>query len=103
MEPEQLSSAFPFPPPYFKFFTSQNIESLKSNTIPDSPEKKRELEYLIPPPAPIEGSYSSFGDVWPVSPLQTCQLTIATRTSSLSDRNGRDTIIFYRCGIRSDC
>ena len=61
-----LSSAFPPPPPFYKFFTNENRQLLKSGNIPDIPEKKRELRYLVPPPAPVEGAYSTFGDVWPV-------------------------------------
>jgi mediator of RNA polymerase II transcription subunit 7 len=61
-----LSSAFPPPPPYFKFFTSENVELVKSGSEPDSLQKKSEIQYLVPPPAPTEGSYLSFGDVWPV-------------------------------------
>jgi mediator of RNA polymerase II transcription subunit 7 len=62
-----LSSAFPPPPPFYKFFTSENLRLLKSGNPPESPEKKRELQYLVPPAPPTEGSYSTFGDVWPVS------------------------------------
>jgi mediator of RNA polymerase II transcription subunit 7 len=61
----QLSSAFPPPPPYYKFFTAENLHLLSSQTE-SSAEKKNELQYLVPPPAPVEGSYSTFGDTWPV-------------------------------------
>jgi len=61
-----LSSAFAPPPPYFKYFTSENLELLKSGNAPDSQQTKNELQYLVPPPAPIERSYFSFGDVWHV-------------------------------------
>jgi len=64
-----LSSAFPPPPPFYKFFTPENLQLLKSGNVPDSAEKKRELQYLVPPAAPIEGAYSTFGDLWPVLPL----------------------------------
>jgi mediator of RNA polymerase II transcription subunit 7 len=61
-----LTSAFPPPPPFYKAFTSENLQLLKSGNVPDSIDKKRELQYLVPPPAPVEGSYSTFGDTWPV-------------------------------------
>jgi mediator of RNA polymerase II transcription subunit 7 len=63
-----LSSAFPPPPPFYEFFTSENLQLLKSGNVPDSAEKKRELQYLVPPPAPVEGGYTTFGDPWPVPP-----------------------------------
>ena len=63
-----LSSAFPPPPPFYKFFTSENLQLLKSGNVPDSPSKKQELQYLVPPAAPVEGGYSTFGDDWPVTP-----------------------------------
>jgi mediator of RNA polymerase II transcription subunit 7 len=66
-----LSSAFPPPPPYYKSFTSENLQLLKSGNVTDSLDKKRELQYLVPPPAPVEGSYTTFGDVWRVrTPIQ---------------------------------
>lgn len=63
-----LSSAFPPPPPFYKFFTTENLQLLKSGNPLENPEIKRTLQYLVPPPAPTEGAYSNFGDVWPVSP-----------------------------------
>jgi mediator of RNA polymerase II transcription subunit 7 len=74
---DELTSAFPPPPAYFKFFTQENLALLKSKTTPETPEKKRELEYLEPPPAPTEGSYSTFGDVWPVPHHSPPSLTAA--------------------------
>jgi len=62
-----LSSAFPSPPPYYKHFTKENLDLLASGNVPDCPEKKSALKYLVPPPAPLEGGYSTFGDAWPVS------------------------------------
>jgi len=61
-----LSSAFPPPPPFYRFFTSENLQLLNSGNAPISPEKKRELQYLVPPPPPVEVAYSTFGEVWPV-------------------------------------
>lgn len=61
-----LSSAFPPPPPYYKSFTAENLQLLKSGNVTNSLDKKQELQYLVPPPAPVEGSYTTFGDVWRV-------------------------------------
>jgi mediator of RNA polymerase II transcription subunit 7 len=61
-----LSSAFPPPPEFYKFFTQENLQLLKSQNVPETAEKKRELQFLTPPPAPVEGAYVSFGDIWPV-------------------------------------
>jgi mediator of RNA polymerase II transcription subunit 7 len=77
---DELTSAFPPPPAYFKFFTPENLALLKSRKTPETPEKKRELEYLEAPPAPSEGAYSTFGDVWPVPP----PLLSAANNSSLN-------------------
>ena len=63
-----LTSAFPPPPPFYKFFTKENLQLLKAGKALDGSEKKQELQYLIPPPAPSEGVYFTFGDRWPVLP-----------------------------------
>ncbi|OKL60873.1 Mediator of RNA polymerase II transcription subunit 7 [Talaromyces atroroseus] len=78
-----LTAAFPPPPPFWKHFTPDNIdkldkikkESSQQSEQGDIFEKKwlpselraldvpPELRYLIPPEAPIEGSYSVFGEL----------------------------------------
>jgi mediator of RNA polymerase II transcription subunit 7 len=71
MDPDNgpsLTSAFPPPPPFYKFFTSENLQLLRAGHVPDSAEQQRQLQYLVPPPAPTEGAYTTFGDVWPVQP-----------------------------------
>lgn len=62
-----LSSAFPPPPPFVKFFTAENLQLLKSGA-PVPPDKRAELQFLTPPPAPTEGVYSTYGEPWHVSP-----------------------------------
>ena len=73
----QLSTTFPQPPPFYKHFTSQNLERLKESTNskaqggnpnealgPTSPrllDLPPELRYLIPPEPPADGKYRSFG------------------------------------------
>jgi mediator of RNA polymerase II transcription subunit 7 len=64
-----LSAAFPPPPPFYRHFTSENLQLLRSGNVPDTPEKKRELQYLRPPPAPVEGVYKAFGEPWTVPSL----------------------------------
>lgn len=75
-----LTAAFPPPPPFWKHFTTDNIEKLekikkesvgsKSSTGKKwTPSELRaldvspELRYLIPPEAPKEGTYSVFGEL----------------------------------------
>lgn len=74
-----ISTTFPIPPPFYKYFTEENRERLRgiiddaSDTIDDSKpehdENKQlklseipaELRFLIPPPPPKDGRYTSFG------------------------------------------
>ncbi len=71
------SSAFPAPPPFWKSFTSENLERQKelldsndqSSSTPSSPPQSKldllslppELRNLFPPPPPPDGKYRSFG------------------------------------------
>ena len=76
----QLSTTFPQPPPFYKHFTSQNLQLLKefqestnSKTREGNPSEALgptfprllnlppELRYLIPPEPPADGKYRSFG------------------------------------------
>ncbi|CCK67816.1 mediator complex subunit MED7 KNAG_0A01270 [Huiozyma naganishii CBS 8797] len=72
-----ISSLYPPPPPYIKFFTKENLDRLPSYL-----EKKRsqeqggygndaehvtsELDFLIPPPMPADDQYRAFGSTWQV-------------------------------------
>lgn len=77
-----VAAAFPPPPPFWRHFTTENIEKLdklKANAAKahaQDPKKKKwspselqaldapaDLRYLIPPTAPTEGSYSVFGEL----------------------------------------
>jgi mediator of RNA polymerase II transcription subunit 7 len=85
---------FPSPPPFFKYFTTQNLQRLQelqasSEALPgdvkdedikmeDSEPSEasklpkvlpEELRYLVPPAPPTSGSYRVFGDAWPVRSL----------------------------------
>jgi mediator of RNA polymerase II transcription subunit 7 len=76
-----VAAAFPPPPPFWKHFTTENIEKLDKlktesakSHAQDSKKKwspselqaleaPTDLRYLIPPKAPTEGSYSVFGEL----------------------------------------
>ena len=83
-QPGTISAAFPAPPPFYKSFTPQNLDSLQTHLessgqstspatqpttapIPDILSLPPELRNLIPPPPPVEGKYRSFGTVHEVS------------------------------------
>lgn len=83
-QPGTISAAFPAPPPFYKSFTSQNLERLQehleSSGQPASPATQPttaplsavlslppELRNLIPPPPPAEGKYRAFGTLHEVS------------------------------------
>ncbi|EED17374.1 RNA polymerase II mediator complex protein (Med7), putative [Talaromyces stipitatus ATCC 10500] len=79
-----LTAPFPPPPPFWKHFTTENIEKLekikKESNIPRTFKGKKwhpselraldvppELRYLIPPEPPTEGSYAVFGELQSLS------------------------------------
>ncbi|KAJ1985857.1 Mediator of RNA polymerase II transcription subunit 7 [Dimargaris cristalligena] len=62
---QQMDTAFPPPPEYFKQFTSANLKrfkELKSNN-PDVPVPA-DLQFLEPPTIPSENDYYMFGKRW---------------------------------------
>ena len=86
-EGQGLSAFFPQPPPFYKYFTSENLERLKeiraSMTTKEKENKQDEsgigltqqqllelpveLRYLIPPEPPTDGKFKVFGDEQDVS------------------------------------
>ncbi|KAI5807914.1 MED7 protein-domain-containing protein [Peziza echinospora] len=60
-----VSSAYPPPPPFYKHFTPENIAALQEHRKNGTPEDQipKELQYLIPPPPP-QRIYRSFGETW---------------------------------------
>ena len=85
-----ISAVYPAPPPFYKYFTEQNLERLqklqgaeeivqsndttqKSNILTNEslsnlpPDQRAELHYLIPPPPPPSDTYTSFGETRSVS------------------------------------
>ncbi|KAH3898683.1 related to Mediator of RNA polymerase II transcription subunit 7 [Saccharomycodes ludwigii] len=68
-----ISSLYPPPPSFYKYFTKQNLEKLQHLAATESNNKDEkenilnndpELQYLIPPPLPEDGRYRSFGNIW---------------------------------------
>ncbi len=73
---DSLSSLYPPPPPYIKFFTDENLQKLKEwkehTSGLDGAENveldpKDELNFLIPPPLPAGNTYRSFGNLWQIN------------------------------------
>lgn len=81
----EISSLYPAPPPYIKFFTESNVSKLPNymKTRPeqvdagdadadadanhdDQPVIANELEYLVPPNMPKSQQYRAFGSVWQI-------------------------------------
>ncbi len=64
-----VSSLYPPPPPYVRFFTDKNIEKIqklkKEGKTAEEISKIKDLKFLIPPNKPNKPTYRSFGDVWP--------------------------------------
>ena len=80
-----ISAAFPAPPPFYRHFTTQNLERVKElqaskvaatgsqekaedfklsqEDLVDLPvDVRNELRYLVPPAPPADGKYWSFGE-----------------------------------------
>ena len=83
-----ISSAFPAPPPFYKSFTASNLDRFREHlesigqltsasfsptdpttgSIPDSASLPADLQNLIPPSIPTQGTYSTFGTTHTVGP-----------------------------------
>lgn len=81
VETNDVSSLYPPPPPYMKFFTDENVKKLAQredlkevNDGPDESVEKgsseetitSELDFLVPPPMPSTHQYRAFGSIWQV-------------------------------------
>lgn len=77
----EISSLYPAPPPYIKFFTEENVKKLpeyiKNKTASSDTNGEQivndetnvvtnELEFLIPPEMPKSEKYRAFGSVWQI-------------------------------------
>ncbi|KAI5953476.1 MED7 [Candida jiufengensis] len=58
MGEDLISSLYPPPPPYIKFFTNENLEKLKHQP----PEG--DLKFLVPPKQPQGSQYRGYGNIW---------------------------------------
>lgn len=69
-----ISSLYPPPPPYVKFFTQENVDKLDGYLqfmVPgeldgDEQPATCALDFLVPPPMPKSKQYRAFGSVWQV-------------------------------------
>ncbi|ODV68686.1 mediator of RNA polymerase II transcription subunit 7 [Hyphopichia burtonii NRRL Y-1933] len=74
MSEDLISSLYPPPPPYFKFFTQENLNKVNSwkkeqdqeESSPEDPRKvpEGELQFLIPPEQPSGTHYRGYGNLW---------------------------------------
>lgn len=97
MDANEISSLYPPPPPYIKFFTQENVEKLAEykKTISKDAESQEEpqcaLDFLIPPPMPKSSRYRAFGSVWELKDhlpdLETLGMTQLYKKTSETDSN----------------
>ncbi|KAG0670213.1 Mediator of RNA polymerase II transcription subunit 7 [Maudiozyma exigua] len=81
VDTNDVSSLYPPPPPYMRFFTDENVKKLAQrddlkevNGSPDEGVEKAsseetinsELDFLVPPPMPSTHQYRAFGSIWQV-------------------------------------
>lgn len=70
-----LASVFPSPPPFYQYFTEENLALAASHAKGGSTSDQKggplgpldsqsDLQYLEPPEPPAEGTYRSFGDLY---------------------------------------
>lgn len=70
-EESLISSLYPPPPAYYKFFTQENLDKARKYEQ-DGVELKddeKHMEFLKPPQQPEGETYRSFGSVWQVSAI----------------------------------
>ena len=81
VETNDVSSLYPPPPPYMKFFTDANVKKLaqgdhsknenteNNDTVAQGTSEETitsELDFLVPPPMPSTHQYRAFGNIWQV-------------------------------------
>ncbi|KAI9297631.1 hypothetical protein K502DRAFT_340093 [Neoconidiobolus thromboides FSU 785] len=69
MDHREITSAFPYPPHYYKQYTTKKYEKLKKITNSNEENSKKieipdNLESLLPPSLPKGNSYKLFNEVW---------------------------------------
>jgi mediator of RNA polymerase II transcription subunit 7 len=67
-ENSDISALYPPPPPFYKFFTAENVtkfnELRKSGESDESISQIPDIKFLLPPNQPDKQQYRSFGDLW---------------------------------------
>ncbi|KAJ1898036.1 Mediator of RNA polymerase II transcription subunit 7 [Coemansia sp. IMI 209127] len=63
---QHLDASYPAPPDYFTLFTDANIARATGTDTADALDNP-DLRFLVPPPPPTSGSYSTFGRTWQVN------------------------------------
>lgn len=65
---DSVSSLYPPPPPYVKFFTNENVarynQLKREGKTAAEISQLTDLRFLVPPVQPDRPTYRSFGDVW---------------------------------------
>ncbi|KAF3987360.1 hypothetical protein FT663_03411 [Candidozyma haemuli var. vulneris] len=82
MSEDLISSLYPSPPPYYKFFSDGNakrFESWKSSNDDDGDVPPGDLKFHQPPPIPTGEQYRGYGSVW----------ALANKLPSLQDSGWR--------------
>lgn len=68
MDNPDIASLYPPPPPYYRFFTKENVSKyiqLKADGETDeSISEMVNLKFLVPPKQPDKEQYRSFGELW---------------------------------------
>ncbi|GEQ72751.1 hypothetical protein JCM33374_g6439 [Metschnikowia sp. JCM 33374] len=65
MAEDLITSLYPPPPPYYRYFTEQNLAKFKQwNTSSQETELSPELRLQVPPEVPSTDQYRGYGSVW---------------------------------------
>lgn len=68
MSEETAAALYPSPPPFYNFFTSENVQQYKDllheGKTPEEISQIKDIRFLVPPQKPNGETYRSFGDLW---------------------------------------
>lgn len=63
-----IAALYPPPPPFYKFFTCENVSTFNSLRQSGKSDKEiseiQDIKFLVPPQRPNKDQYRSFGDIW---------------------------------------